>query len=206
MIYSNFSFPKHFKQYLKIRNSQTLKTYLLCGCRPPLWWIEISIANTQFWSLPISLHIQCILYTWSENTKVKWVSLIGQKIPRSNELVWLDKKVVKKDQYRVSWFHWSRKTKAKFKWVGLIGQKDQDQIQIQMDWSKRPLTWSRWPHQVLAKRIQWESAENLVIINQPINLSLIHHLTIEMKLIKMKMECWEEPRSATASKGEEGWT
>ena len=148
MIYSNFSFPKHFKQYLKIRNSQTLKTYLLCGCRPPLWWIQISIANAELWSLPISLYIQCIHIDWSENTKIKWLSLIGQKRPRSNsnELVWS----VKKDQDRIQmgWF----------------------------DWSKRPLTWSRWPHQVLAKRIQWESAENLVIINQPINLLFIHHL------------------------------
>ena len=111
MIYSNFSFLKHFKQYLKIRNSQTLKTYLLCGCRPPLWWIEISIANAELWSLPISLYIQCILYT-----------LIGQKIPRSNEWVWL----VKKDQDRIQmgWFDRSKKTKIEFKWVGLIGQKD----------------------------------------------------------------------------------
>ena len=159
MIYSNFSFPKHFKQYLKIRNSQTLKTYLLCGCRPPLWWIEISIANTELWSLPISLYKH-----------------------------WL----VIKYQDQMNEFDWSKKTKIKFKYVGLIGQKrsrsnsngwvwlvkkDKDRIQMcGFDWSKRPLTWSRWPHQVLAKRIQWESAENLVIINQPINLLFIHHL------------------------------
>ena len=167
MIYSNFSFPKHFRQYLKIRNSQTLKTYLLCGCRPPLWWIEISIANTQFWSLPISLHIYIFIYIIhmvrkyqgqmsefdrSKNTKIKWVGFIGQKSgqkrPISSELVSLVK-------------------------------KDQGQIQMsRFDWSKRPLTWSRWPHQVLAKRIQWESAENLVIINQPINLLFIHHLMV----------------------------
>ena len=123
MIYSNFSFPKHFKQYLKIRNSQTLKTYLLCGCRPPLWWIEISIANTEFWSLPISLYIQCILKT-----------LIGHKIPKSNEWVWLVKKtnikwVVSIGQKRPrsnsdGWVWLVKKTKIKFKWVGLIGEKD----------------------------------------------------------------------------------
>ena len=119
MIYSNFSFPKHFKQYLKIRNSQTFKTYLLCGCRPPLWWIEISIANTELWSLPVSLYIQCIRHWLVIKYQNQMSEFDWSKRPISNELF----RLVKKDQDRIQMggFDWSKRPRSNSnEWVWLV--------------------------------------------------------------------------------------